>query len=215
MSSKLARTPTTSEPVVLDESGVDSKTEVQADGSATPTADSSLTLTDILTVISNRRRRFILHYLQQAGPAATIGELSTQIAAWEQGKPVERVSSAERKNVYNALAQTHFRRLREHGFIHKERGEVKLTNEAQSIRIHLDIVPDKDVRWSQYYLGLGAFGLVVSTAALFFAPAIVPVGGLGIFVAVSVLVSAAAHWYYKQRMCLGAGELPPELRYDQ
>lgn len=215
MDGNLTKTSTGTESVVLDESGIDEIADVNSEASEELIADTALTLTDVLTIMSNRRRRFVLHYLQQVGAPATIGELSTQIAAWELEKPVEQVRSAERKNVYNALAQTHIRRLREHRFIHEQRGQIELTNEAQSIRIHLDIVPDKDVPWSQYYLGLGALGLVISGAFGAFAPAVAPAGGWGIFVAVSVLVFAAAHWHYKRRMCIGVGKLPPELRYNK
>lgn len=207
-------TSTSKEAVVLDEQESSPAAESQTEPPDAPVADTSLALTDVLTIISNRRRRFILHHLQQSGPAATLGELSAQIAAWELDKPISLVSSAERKNVYNALAQTHVRRLREHGFIVKRRGGIKLTPEAQAIRVQIDIVPDKDIPWSQYYLWLGAFGLIASTALMFLAPDVIPVGGLGVFVAVSVLVSAAAHRHYKRRMCIGVGSQPPELRYD-
>lgn len=215
MDSRPVQTPPSTDSANLDEHGVDPTTEDRADAPEASMADTSLTLTDVLTIISNRRRRFILHYLQQSGPAATLGELSTQIAAWELGKPVEVVSSAERKNVYNALAKTHVRRLREHGFVHEQRDGIELTDQAQSIRIHVDIVPDRDVLWSQYYIYLGAFILAISAVFAFLTPAVVPVGGVGIFAAVSLLGSAVAHWYYKRRMCIGTSELPPELRYDE
>lgn len=215
MDGNLKQTSASTKSVVLDEPDVDATADVQTEVPENLIADTALTFTDVLTIMSNRRRRFIIHYLQHVEAPATIGELSTQIAAWELKKPVERVRSAERKNVYNALAQTHIRRLREHRFIHEQRGQVELTNEAQSIRIHLDIVPDKDVPWSQYYLGLGVLGLVISATVGALAPAAVPAGGWGIFVAVSVLVFAAAHWHYKRRMCIGVGKLPPELRYNK
>lgn len=202
------------DPSGPDQDELSSTTETITDFPESPVDDVSMTLTDVLTVISNRRRRFVLHYLKQSGASATIGELSTQIAAWELNKPAARVSSAERKNVYNALAQTHVRRLRENGFVFAHRGNVELTPEAKAIRIHVDIVPDKDIPWSQYYLGLGVFGLIVSLAFVFFAPTVIPAGGLGVFFAVSVLVSAVSHWYYKRRMCIGVGNQPPELRYE-
>lgn len=210
------RTPPTTEPIVIDEHEAYSSAETHPESPEASVADTSLTLTDVLTVISNRRRRFVLHYLQQSESATTLGELSTQIAAWELDKPLDLVSSTERKNVYNALAQTHVRRLRETGFILERRGNIELTPEAQAIRIHIDIVPNRDIPWSKYYFGLGLFGLAASIGFMIFAPTgVIPVGGLGVFVAVSVLVSAAAHWHYKRRMCLGVGNQPPELRYER
>jgi len=88
---------------------------------------------------------------------------------------------------------------------------IELTEEAQSIRIHLDLVPDKDVRWSHPYLGIGAFGLVTSALFGVFSSGAVPAGGWGVFISVLILVTAAAHRYYKQRLQIGVGELPPEL----
>jgi len=82
---------------VIKKPSIESATEVQADAPGPSSDDPSMTLTGILTVISNQRRRFVLHYLQRSGPAATTGELSTQIAAWELGQPAERVSPQSEK----------------------------------------------------------------------------------------------------------------------
>ncbi|ESS10263.1 MAG: hypothetical protein A07HR60_02897 [uncultured archaeon A07HR60] len=213
MGSQPTRTSSSTDPVTTE--GVTSRTEIRDDTPEASVTEMPLTLTDVLTVISNRRRRFALHHLQRNGPSATLGELARQIAAWELEKPIELVTAAERKNVYNALAQTHVRQLREHGFITEHRGGIKLTTDARSIRIQSDIVPENQIHWSKYYLSVGAFALATSAALVHFAPVAAPVGGWGILVAGLVLVSAVAHWHYNRRMCLGVGELPPELRHDK
>lgn len=177
---------------------------------------SPLELSDVLTAIANSRRRFVIHHLKRSDSAVPIGKLSTQLAAWELGKPTELVSASERKNMYNALAQTHVRRLRDCGFVVERRDGIELTPEAHRIRIHLDIAPDRDVPWSRYYLFLGSFHLVVSLAVLadISVLGLVPVGAWGVFVAVSVILSALAHRHYKRQMCIGEGDRPPELRHE-
>ncbi|ESS06225.1 MAG: hypothetical protein A07HB70_01775 [uncultured archaeon A07HB70] len=173
-------------------------------------------LNEVLTAISNRRRRFVIHYLKQSTSAVSTGELATKLAAWELDKPADMVSASERKNMYNALAQTHIRRLSECGFVTEQEDGVELTPEARRIRIHLDVAPDRDVPWSRYYLILGGFHLAASVAVLAVAPSsgAIPIGAWGVFVAVSILASALAHRYYRKQMCIGEGDQPPELRHE-
>ncbi len=82
--------------------------------------------------------------------------------------------------MYNALAQTHIRRLAECNFIVERDGGIELTAEAKRTRLQLDIAPDQDIPWSRYHLLLGAFYLAVSVAVLVASPSLrmVPVGGV-------------------------------------
>ncbi len=196
--------------------GLDTAKKDDSEAVVSARSHSPVELNDVLTVISNRRRRFVIHQLKRADSAVTVGELATKLAAWEQDKPSEFVSASERKNMYNALAQTHVRRLVECGFVTERRDGIELTPEARRIRIQLDIAPEHDISWSRYYLILGGFHLVVSIIVLVMAPSsgAVPVGAWGMFVAVSVFVSAIAHRYYRKQMCLGEGDQPPELRHE-
>lgn len=78
-------------------------TDGDADTGETP----SITQGDVFEVLCNRRRRRVVAYLQECGGKATAGELAEVIAAAEEGIPVDRVSSAERKRVYVSLYQNH------------------------------------------------------------------------------------------------------------
>lgn len=80
-------------------SGGDAATDVRG--------PSSLSEGDVFEVLSNRRRRQVIAYLQECGGRATAGELAEVIAAAEEGTTVERLSSAERKRVYVSLYQNH------------------------------------------------------------------------------------------------------------
>lgn len=188
--------------------------EVESDNDTTDSP--AIEMSDVLTAISNKRRRFVIHRLKRANSPVTIDGMATQLAAWELEKPTSAVSSSERKNMYNALAQTHVRRLAECNFIVERDGGIELTAEAKRTRLQLDIAPDQDIPWSRYYLLLGAFYLAVSVAVLVASPSLgmVPVGALGLVVAVSIFIPAFAHRYHKRQMSIGEGERPPETQHE-
>lgn len=116
---------------------------------------------EIFELLSSHRRRYTLQFCKQADGAVTLSELAEQVAAWEQEKPIEELTSAERKRVYTSLQQTHLDRLEEAGMITRERDEIELTDEAETLDVYLDIVPEESVPWSVYYLGLSFLSLTV------------------------------------------------------
>lgn len=69
--------------------------------------ESQLTDDQVFWVLSNRRRRDILQYLREHGGTASLGELAEYIAAKENEKSVQQLSSDERKRVYVGLYQNH------------------------------------------------------------------------------------------------------------
>jgi len=172
---------------------------------------------EMFHVLRNQRRRFAIHHLKRDGGPVDVGDLATQVAAWENRVPVEEVTSTQRRRVYNALKQTHIPELDDTGVVEEERGEVVLTDQAAQLDMYLELVPEKDIRWSEYYIGLGAVGLGVLTVAwLDVGPfGLLPDIATGLFLAVSLLVSAVAHHAYYANSQIGDGEeKPPELRDD-
>ena len=71
-----------------------------------------LPLDVIYGLLSNERRRRTLHYLETV-QETTLGELAEHLAAVENDKPVEAVSSEERKRLYICLYQCHLPKLDE------------------------------------------------------------------------------------------------------
>ncbi|WP_152529801.1 DUF7344 domain-containing protein [Candidatus Halobonum tyrrellensis] len=119
---------------------------------------------EIYTLLSNRRRRNVIHSLLDDGPESTIGELATLLAAWENGCPPDEVTSKQRKRVYTALRQTHLPKLAEAGVLayDEDRGSVELTPAGSELRKYL--WHPHEVRWTRYYaaacaLGVGLVGL--------------------------------------------------------
>ena len=119
---------------------------------------------EIYTLLSNRRRRNVIHSLLDDGPESNIGELATLLAAWENGCSADEVTSKQRKRVYTALRQTHLPKLAEAGVLEydEDRGSVELTPAGTELRKYL--WHPHEVQWTRYYaaacaLGVGLVGL--------------------------------------------------------
>lgn len=181
---------------------------------ATSTTDTSYD--DCFDLLSNHRRRYTLHYLQRNGEEASLGELSDYVAAWENGIDVEDISYDERKRVYTSLQQVHLPRMDEMGVVEFDdrAGTVAVTPDAEELDIYMEVVHDRDVPWSVFYLtlvavnvclvGLGAGGVSVFAA--------LPDIAWAIFTVTTFGVAASAHYYLtKTEMLLSGNESPPEL----
>ncbi len=159
---------------------------------------------EIFTVLSNRRRRRVLRYLEaHDGDRVDLRTLVDVLSEWECGEPAERLSWRERKRVYTALRQSHLPKLAEAGAIEydRSRGEVTLTEETREFQLYLEYVPEGDVPWSLCYLGLTAVGATVAGLAWL---SVFPFGGLSGFAVSAVLlatfaVSAVVHTYHSRR----------------
>jgi len=169
---------------------------------------------ELFHILRNQRRRFALHHLKRRDGPVDVGTLATQVAAWENEIAVEEVTSDQRRRVYNALQQTHVPGLEESGIVHVDRREVALTSRAEDLDIYLEVVPGRDIPWSEYYLALGSASLAALVAVgLNIGPfAGVPGIAVGMFVTVAFLVSACANYYHQHESLIGASERPPELR---
>ena len=165
---------------------------------------------EIFEMLSNTRRRYVLHYLKQRehGKRVPLREVVDQVAAWEQETEISQLDSADRKRVYTALKQTHLRRLDEFGIVEYDqlRGEVELTDTAEEVQFYLEYVPADDITWSQYYLGLSSVCALLMGAIWTGVPLLSDVGWIGfsVLTVALYLLSSTAHWYYIQNNRLGS-----------
>lgn len=165
-------------------------------------------------LLSCRRRRYVIHYLEQRGGTATLRDLVTRIAAWENDVPPAAVTYEQRMRVYTALRQSHLPKLDEGGVVvyDADRGIVELTDAASELEVYLDVVPHDDIPWSAYYAGLGVLcagfvlGLWLDPVPFSYVPSL---AGAAIVTAL-FLVSAAFHVRHDRRMRLGTGGTPPD-----
>lgn len=182
---------------------------------ATSTSPDGPSRTDIYHVLSNERRRYVLHYLlQQEDNAASKYELSKQVAAWENGVPIEEVTSSQRKRVYVALHQNHVPQMIKRGTVEYADDQVVLADDVEDIDVYMDVVRGGDIPWSQFYLGLGTVGGGATVAGWV---GLIPFSLLpgyvwALVVALSVAVTGAVHTYLNRKHRLGMDGAPPECR---
>lgn len=192
----------------------------RVEGTATapePQSKNSPTSEEAFTVLSNQRRRYALHYLlQREGATVEVRDLAEQIAAWEHDIDVESVNYDERRNVYTALKQSHLPKLSSAAFIEydKSRGTVTATGASSDLDIYLDVVSDKTIPWSQFYLGLGIVSVGLTACRVIELPLFdaIPLLGWASGVSVLFLVTSIAHLQYERTRKLGADGPPPELK---
>lgn len=118
--------------------------------------------------------------------------------------------------MYTSLQQFHLPKLDEKEVVDFDgrAGTVELGDAAKDVDIYLEVVAERDIPWSQFYLGLAAvnLALLVATFAGTEPLTMIPDLGWGIFVATTFLVSALVHTYYNRtKMHMGQTEKPPEV----
>ena len=179
--------------------------------------DRGLSRDDAFEMLSNRRRRFIIHHLQHAEAATSLSDLAEQVAAWENDTTVGELASDERKTVYTSLQQFHLPKMDETGVVEFDdrAGEVELTDAAEELDIYLEVVDRYDIPWSFYYIGFSAIGTILVTLSwLDVAPfGAIPAAGWTVFLLAALLVSSLSHYVLTRRMRLGRGDTPPEVKH--
>lgn len=177
-----------------------------------PTA--SVSKDDVFEVLSNRRRRHVLHYLQRREGEVDLGTLAERVAAWENERPVERITSDDRKRVYTALQQFHLPKMDEKGLIEYDRrsGSVELAKDSTDVDVYLGVITENEPPWGRYYLCLSVVGLVVVGLSTLGVPPLTVVSSAGwaMIVACSIAVSAAFHENRNCRSRIGTKGTPPE-----
>ncbi len=169
----------------------------------------SLSQDMVFDLLSNSRRRFVLHYLERADGPVRLSELAAEIAAIENEVSTEELTSQQRKRTYVSLYQTHIPKLQDAGAVSydAETGMVELASGAGEIGEYFQ-KQGTDRPWQYYYLVLAGVGLLlyvlaavvgVSTGIQFLLGALV----LGVFG-----VIAAAHYLSVRR---GRTDLPANL----
>lgn len=197
------------------DSEIQSETEPAVSSSKARNA-SDFSRDQIFEILSNQRRRWVLHFLkQQDGGVTEIRELSTQIAAWENEKPPDLITSSERKRIYTSLHQFHLPKMSENKIVKYDQqgGAVELSAQATDLEVYLDVVREDTVPWSLYYAGISVvIGLILG--AVWFdlppfdlLPSLVWTTGC----IVVFFLSALTHYYYERQLRLGRDGNPPIL----
>ncbi|AXR76349.1 hypothetical protein AArc1_5148 (plasmid) [Natrarchaeobaculum sulfurireducens] len=169
-------------------------------------------------ILSNRRRRFVIHYLMTTDEKISLRALSEQVAAWENGISRDKVTSTQRKRVYTALHQAHLPKLSTVGLVEYDTRQKVIgpTENIDTLQVYLDVVSEDDIPWSVFYTGTA---LVFATSVLLGWVGLVPFALLSGY-AWAMLLSAtfvgigAVNLYQNRQNRLGANHLPPEVTLD-
>ncbi|AUX10390.1 hypothetical protein AArcSl_2775 [Halalkaliarchaeum desulfuricum] len=124
----------------------------------TPNQD-VLSRNDIFEVLRNERRRLALQYLEECDTnAVPLNEVVDYVTSRQTGESMDNLDSGNRKAVYTALRQSHFPKMDKIGVIDYDplRGEVEITDAAKDVQMYLEYVPEDEIPWHEYYLGLTA-----------------------------------------------------------
>lgn len=173
-----------------------------------------LTRGEIFTVLSNRRRRWVLHALKRCDDRRVdLRTLVDRLSSWEYDAPPDELPWKKRKRIYTALRQSHLPKLAEAGAIEydRNRGEVRLTDDAHELQLYLEYAPSDDIAWSRYYLALSTIAATIPALAWY---SVYPFTELSGVVLATALVapfvgSAVAHAYSVRRNRLDAEGKPP------
>jgi hypothetical protein len=115
-------------------------------------------------LLSSRRRRNTIHALLEHGSESTVGDLASQLAAWENDCRVRAVTSTQRKRTYTALRQSHLPKLSDAGVVDYDvnRGTVRLTDVGNDLREYLR---PQAGRYLHVYAGLVGLATLAVAAA--------------------------------------------------
>lgn len=171
---------------------------------------------EIFEVLSNRRRRYVIHALKRAEGPLDVAELSTHVTAWELDVDPQEVQYEDRRNVHSTLQRTHLPKLAEKNVVRidEERNVVEPTPALDDLDIYVEVLRGKEIPWNLYYVGLASIVVAVLLAVNAGVPgfaALTPLD-VGIFAVTTFGLSAVAHHVIGRRMKLGSEEKPPELR---
>ncbi|THE65588.1 hypothetical protein D8Y22_07175 [Salinadaptatus halalkaliphilus] len=167
--------------------------------------------------LSNRRRRFTIHYLMQVGEPVTLRRLSEQVAAWENGVSRSQITSKQRKRVYTALHQAHLPKLDKMDIVEYDTHDTAIypTENLTTLRVYMEVVPENEIPWSVFYTGIA---LLFGTGAVLGWASVTPFDALsgtvwGLLTVMTIAVVGVINIYCDQQNRLGVDGPPPEVSY--
>lgn len=142
--------------------------EVSNEDAGAEECDQRLSREEIFEVLSNRRRRCVLHYLRSLneGETTSLAEIASQVAAWENDVDVSEVDYENRKSVQTSLYQLHLPKLADKGVVEYDSrsNTIRRTATTGRIDLFLETVDEKELPWSTVFLGVSAVATLLSVA---------------------------------------------------
>jgi len=171
---------------------------------------------EIFELLSNRRRRFVVHALKRAEEPVDLTDLSVRVTAWEHGVDPEEVQYEDRRNVYTTLRRAHLPKLEEKEVVtvDEDTNHVAATPQLEELDFYVEVLRGREIPWSLYYVGLAGVAASLLVAVALGVPGFAGLDPIdvGAFAATTFGVSSVTHHFVGRRTRLGTGEKPPELR---
>lgn len=162
--------------------------------------DEPLPLDVVFGILKNRRRRLVLKHLVEESATSTLSDLAERIAAVENNKSENALSSSERKRVYVCLYQCHLPKMDDADVIDFDdnRGSVELADNVNALTQYLDVEDDEEATrdWPSYYVTLSVVGGGVFIAQRLLLPSDV-LSGIIMGVLVGLFFNVALEHAYK------------------
>ena len=195
--------------------------EVSDEGAGVGEGDHRLTRQDVFEVLSNRRRRCVLHFLRdlRAGETTSLAELASQVAAWEHDIDVSAVDYERRKSVQTSLYQLHLPKLADKGIVEYDRGSntIRRTATTERLDLFLETVEGNEVAWSMVFLGVSAVATLLSIGSFMgvFPGDVIGTGGWMLLTSTVFLGTSVAfsYQYYTKNHVAQDGAPPAEFRH--
>lgn len=102
----------------------------------------------ISALLSAGRRRYVLYYLVGCDDAATVEEITEQVAVWESGTQAAEVDEEFFERVYRSMVHVHLPKLADAGAIEYEHdvGVVTLTDGLDRLRAEVFLAAEREHR---------------------------------------------------------------------
>jgi len=153
-----------------------------------PSEPNDISRDDLFSLLRNKRRREVIHYLQGHDEPVDLRDLSEHIAAIENDCEPTAVTYKQRKRVQTALYQMHLPKLADQGIVAYDRraGRIELAAGASDCLPYLETAAaGAHYRWWRWYLAAAtAVAVPIGLSAL----------GLRPFASVSGVGYAAVAW---------------------
>ena len=186
-----------------------------ATGEQSSVSGGALSEDEVFEVLSNRRRRYVVHALKRAQEPIEIADLSARVTAWEVDIDPSEVRYEDRRNVYSTLQRTHLPKMEEKNLVRvdEEENVVRPTPKLEDLDIYVEVLESQEIPWSLYYVGLAGVTTALLLAVAAGTPGLAALSPIdvGAFTATAFGMSSIVHYVVGQRTRLGTSERPPEL----
>ncbi|GAB7021256.1 winged helix-turn-helix domain-containing protein [Halostagnicola bangensis] len=167
---------------------------------------------ELFDALGSHRSRYALYACLQTDGELTLSVIADQVAAWEYDKPIAEVTSTEHKRVYTSLQQHHLSKLERSGLITIDDKSIDCTEKAQQLDLYIELVPESDVPWSLYYLGLSTIGgFILGLKAIGFLPDPISPQVLTGILLLAFFCSSLVHYRHSNRVTFGPSDRPLEI----